>query len=116
MSPVSLAIVPLAACAIAADTLNYAGTMRPLAGTCDPPSQALLTLRRTDIVFAPSSGTLYLQGQLIGQSATAQLDLTDPNKHRYHLQFQAMRTGKNITGTYTTPACRYSVTLHLTGD
>lgn len=109
-------LIPLAACSMVADTLNYAGPMRPVAGTCDPESQAALTLHKTDTVFAPASGTLELHGQVSGQSVMAQLDLTDPNKHPYHLLFEGVRDGKDITGTYTTPRCRYAVTLHLTGD
>jgi hypothetical protein len=111
-----VALISLASCSMADATLTYAGTMRPVSGTCDPQSQAALTLRKTDIVFAPASGTLELRGQLNNQSVSALLDLTDPNKHAYHLRFEGIRSGKEIAGIYTTPRCRYAVTLHLTGD
>jgi len=111
-----LAILPLVACSVMADTLNYAGTMRPVAGTCDPASEAVLTRRESAIIFAPAGGTLLLDGKLNGQQLVAILTLSDPNKQPYHLVFEGTLTGKSINGTYTTPRCRYAVSLHRTGD
>jgi len=111
-----LTIAPLAACAMMADTSNYAGQMRPLAGTCDPASQAVLSLRNNTIIFAPASGTIFLRGALTGATANAQLTLTDPDKHPYQLTFRAVLDGKTMSGTYVTPRCRYAVTLWRTGD
>jgi hypothetical protein len=96
-----LALAPLATCSTMAHSANYAGELRPVAGTCDPASQAVLTLRGTAIVFAP---------------AAAQLTLSDANKHPYRLAFQATLAGNDIIGTYSTPRCRYAVKLHLTRD
>jgi hypothetical protein len=109
-----LALILLAGCAAA--TRNYAGDVRPIAGTCDPASQAVLTIRDKAIIFAPASGTIFLRGALAGQSANADLTLTDPNKHPYHLTFQGVLEGRSISGTYTTPRCRYAATLHLIND
>jgi hypothetical protein len=116
MRPIPLVLIPLAACSMLPDTLNYAGPLRPISGTCDPPSQATLTQRRTAIIFTPASGTLELRGQAQGQSLTAALTLTDPNKHPYALIFEGTLTGATISGTYTTPRCRYAVSLHRTDD
>jgi hypothetical protein len=109
-----LALLPLAACAAA--TQNYAGDVRPIAGTCDPASQAVLTIRNRSIIFAPASGTTLLRGERSGQSTNASLTLTDPNKHPYQLTFQGTLEGDTITGTYTTPRCRYAAALRLTND
>jgi len=111
-----LALVPLVACSTLANSANYAGQLRPVAGTCDPASQAVLTLRQKKIVFAPAAGTILLRGELIGQRAAAELTLPDANKHPYKLSFQGILAGKDINGTYATPRCRYAVTLHLTSD
>ncbi len=108
-----LALVPLAACST---TANYAGELRPVAGTCDPASQAVLTLRKSAIVFAPAAGTVLLRGELVGQSVVADLTLDDPNKHPYRLAFQGTLSASNIIGIYSTPRCKYAVTLHLTTD
>jgi hypothetical protein len=99
-----------------AHSANYAGELRPVAGTCDPASQAVLTLRGTAIVFAPAAGTILLHGEVAGQQAAAQLTLSDANKHPYRLAFQATLAGNDIIGTYSTPRCRYAVKLHLTRD
>jgi len=109
-------LVPLATTACTGGTFNYAGPIRPIAGTCDAPSQALLTLRDKSVIFAPESGILLLKGAIDNQAITATLTLTDPNKQPYRLSFQGARAGHDIAGTYTTPRCRYAVTLHLTSD
>jgi hypothetical protein len=109
-----LALIQLAACAAA--TRTYGGDVRPIAGTCDAAAQATLTIRDKSIIFAPASGTIYLRGELSGQSTNADLTVTDPNKRPYHFAFQGVLDGTTITGTYTTPRCRYAVTLHLTED
>ena len=119
LAPLSIfipALFPLAACSLLPDTLNYGGTLRPVSGTCDPPTEAVLTIRKADIIFAPASGTLLLRGRITGNALSAGLALTDPNKHPYQLAFQGTRMGTQIAGTYSTPRCRYAVTLHLTGD
>ncbi len=106
--------IPLALCTCAAETIDYVGTMRPLAGTCDPASEASATLRATNLIFAPASGTLLLRGEASAQNLTASLALTDPDKRPYTLTFQGTLKGKDMAGTYTTPSCRYDVALHRT--
>ena len=109
--------LPFLAGACTAPTLNYAGTLRPIAGTCDPTEQAVLTRRDTTIIFAPAAGTIELHGQLTNdKNLAAQLTLTDPNKQPYRLTFQGQLDGKRVDGTYTTPRCRYTVNLSLTTD
>ena len=111
------ALLPLIACSCSAETMNYAGTLRPLAGTCDPTMQAVLTRRGTTIVFAPAAGTLILRGQLSGEkNLAASLTLADPNKQPYRLAFEGILEGTHISGTYNTPRCRYRADLALTGD
>jgi hypothetical protein len=117
MRPTLILCLPLLAAACTADTLNYVGTMRPVAGTCDPTTQAVLTRRDTTIIFAPAAGTLELHGQLSNEKIlAARLTLTDPNKQPYSLTFRGQLDGKRIDGTYTTPRCRYTVNLSLTTD
>ncbi len=110
-------LAPLIACSCTAATMNYAGPLRPIAGTCDPTTQAVLTRRDTTIIFAPAAGTLFLQGKLSEQkNLAASLILTDPNKQPYHLSFLGLLDGTHISGTYTTPRCRYAADLTLTHD
>jgi hypothetical protein len=112
-----LALLPLVACSCTAETMNYAGTLRPIAGTCDPTMQAALTRRDKTIIFAPAAGTLILRGQLSDQNTlAASLTLTDPNKQPYYLSFQGHLDGRHILGTYATPRCRYTADLTLTHD
>jgi hypothetical protein len=113
----ALILLPFLAAGCSAPTLNYAGTIRPVTGTCDPTSQAILTRRDTTIIFAPAAGTIMLRGQLnAAETLTAGLTLTDPNKKPYQLTFQGTLQGKHIDGSYITPRCRYAVDLTLTGD
>ena len=112
-----LVLMPMIACSCTAETMNYAGPLRPVAGTCDPTMQAVLTRRDTTIIFAPASGTLFLRGRLSDEkNLAASLLLTDPNKQPYHLTFQGVLDGNHVSGTYTTPRCRYAATLTLTHD
>ncbi len=117
MRQVLILCLPLIVAACTADTLNYAGNLRPIAGTCDPTSQAILTRRDTTIIFAPAAGTLELHGQLTNdKNLAAKLTLTDPNKQPYNLTFEGELDGKRVDGTYTTPRCHYAVNLTLTTD
>jgi hypothetical protein len=110
-------LLPAFACACSAPTLNYAGTLRPVAGTCDAQSQAVLTRRDTTILFAPAAGTLTLHGRLNDQKTLAAvLTLQDPNKQPYRLVFQGRLDGNHVSGTYVTPRCHYAVDLSLTQD
>ena len=112
-----LSLLPLILCSCTAQTLNYAGTLRPVAGTCDPAMQAVLTMRDTTIIFAPAAGTLLLRGDRGDErNLTAALILTDPNKQPYRLSFQGRLDNNHVTGTYTTPRCRYEADLALTHD
>jgi hypothetical protein len=108
-------VVLLTSCALSR-TVNYAGSLNPESGLCDPPTRATLTLRQDKIIFAPAEGTLQLQGEITGNALTAELNLLDANKRPYWLMFQGVRTGSVIEGVYKTPRCTYATKLRVTGD
>ncbi len=97
---------------------RWVGTVKPVAGTCDPVSQAVLIIEagRTppySALFSPTAGVLALQGTSDGTGqVAADLHGTGMNHQPYVLSFAATRTGNAITGTYITPRCRAEVELH----
>jgi hypothetical protein len=111
-----LLLLPLLSACAAPRTDIFAGPLTPQSGTCDPPAQATLTLRDNTLVFAPNSGTLILNGAIAGAIVQAAATLPGADRKPYPVSFQATRQGNLISGTYTTPRCRYHVALHLTGD
>jgi hypothetical protein len=111
-----LLLAPVTACTGLDSTQVFAGTQRPVAGTCDPPGQATLTRRGSAITFSPANGTLTLTGTIQATTLTADLTLTGADKGPYRLVFTGQLNGKQIAGTYTTPRCRTEVTLTQTND
>ncbi len=108
-------LLGLSACA-SAPTINYAGTMQPAGGLCDPPNQATLTMRNTEVIFAPSAGTLLLRGTRQADAISASLTIPDANKHPNTFTFAGRLNGQTITGSYVTKNCRYRVILSATAD
>ncbi len=95
----------------------FTGQTKPLAGTCDPPSAAVLTLRHRAVAFAPNTGTLVLKGiEDPPGHLTADLILPGIDHKPYRLALDAIRRAGTVDGTYTTPRCRYAITLKQTAD
>ena len=97
---------------------RWVGTIEPVAGTCDPASQAVLIIDtgRTPpypATFLPTAGVLALHGTSDGaDQVAADLHAIGMNHQPYILSFTAARTGDAITGTYVSPRCRAKVDLH----
>ncbi len=102
--------------ACSAQQVTYTGTLRPVAGVCDPPARAELTLRGKTVLFAPNSGTVYLTGVQTGADITASKTLAGADKKPYKLVFKASHQGQAIQGTYETARCRYAVSLRPLGS
>ena len=96
---------------------RWVGTVKPISGTCDPASQAVLTIRSGSAppyaaIFAPTGGVLTLRGNSDGNSqVAADLHTTGMNHQPYVLAFSGNRNGDLITGTYITQRCRSDVEL-----
>ena len=114
MRLILICLLPLAACGVEPTSL-YAGPQLPLAGTCDPASRATLTIRGASVVFAPQDGTTTLQGTVEGDSLSASTTLQGADRKPYTLRLSGHRAGDRIDATYTTPRCRYAVSLSRTG-
>ena len=97
---------------------RWVGTVKPVAGTCDPASQAVLTIEtgRTPpyaAIFSPTAGVLTLHGTSDGTGqVAADLHATGMNHQPYVLSFTATRAGDAITGIYVSSRCRAEVELH----
>ena len=119
---ICLLVPALALCACASNPTGlqgrWIGSVKPAAGTCDPASQAVLTIEagRTPpyaVMFSPTAGVLTLHGTSDGANqVAADLRATGMNHQPYVLAFSGTRTGERITGTYVTPRCRSEVELH----
>ncbi len=96
---------------------RWIGTVKPASGSCDPASQAILSIAsgRTPpytAIFTPTGGVLALQGSSDGIGhVTADLHTIGMNHQPYALAFSGTRDGDLITGIYITPRCRYDVRL-----
>lgn len=96
---------------------RWVGTVKPISGTCDPASQAVLNIEvgRTppyEAVFAPTGGVLTLHGASDGVSqVAADLHTTGMNHQPYVVAFKGTKVGESIVGTYITQRCRSDVEL-----
>lgn len=106
-----ISLLILAGCA-GEERVTYAGDLTPKSGTCDPPGRAMLSRHGRYVQFTPRQGVLILDGQVTpdGQ-VTASLDTPGADPKPYHLSLTAQLTANTVTGTYTTPRCRYAVSL-----
>ncbi len=105
----------LAACGGPAPATDgrWFGTMQPdLATAGCQPGRASLVVTRNAALFTPDEGTRTLEGTATPDSAiTAERTTTGADKKPYATRFAARLADGTITGTYTTPRCRYAVTL-----
>jgi hypothetical protein len=94
------------------DRMTYGGDLTPTSGSCEPTGRAMLTRHGRYVQFTPREGVLILDGQIApdGQ-VTASLDTHGADRKPYHLTLRAQLTANQVTGTYTTPRCRYAVSL-----
>ena len=111
-----LCLVPLAACTGIQQTQVFAGPQRPIAGACDPATQATLTRRGSAVTVSPADGTLTLNGTLSGTTIAAGTTLPGVDKKPYPVTFNGQLSGARIEGTLATPRCRYALTLSRTAD
>jgi len=113
-SLVLAALLLTASCAQMHDE-TFTGTVTPLAGVCDAPTRAILTIRHSTVQFTPS-GVLNLSGAIDPSGhISASLSLSGADRKGYKLSFAGERHGDVITGIYATPRCRASVTLRRAG-
>lgn len=92
---------------------EWIGTITPVRGICDPAADAYLSLRHGQVLFTPNVGVLQLRGTANASGAlTASLTTPGMNRQSYRLRFTGQLAGERITGSYDTPRCHASVTLH----
>ena len=119
---IALLLIILGASACARDPTGmqgqWFGTVKPISGTCDPASQAVLNIEQGRFppyaaVFAPTGGVLMLQGSSDGvNQVTADLHTSGTNHQVYTVTFSGKKDGDSITGMYITQRCRSNVELH----
>ena len=100
----------LAACA--SEQASFAGDLTPVAGTCDAASRALLVKRGRYLQFTPRQGVLVLDGAVAADGKlAASLKTQGADRKPYPLSFTATLTGRDVSGEFVTPRCRYAVHL-----
>lgn len=94
----------------------YIGTLKPQAGTCDPPGSATLEIRNDAILFVPTDGTVILHGSVsTGGALHAEATLPGMDHKPYQLVFSAPSAQiGTVEGQYVTPRCTYVITLRKT--
>jgi len=96
---------------------RYTGPVTPARGACpaaDPnrPAGGTLTVQGDRVGFAPDDGALVIQGTIAPDgTVTARRDESGANGRPYQMSLQAKQQGDSVTGTFTTPRCRYNVAL-----
>ena len=112
----TLPCLMVAACSGQGTAITYTGTVRPEAGVCDAATQAELVIRNSAVLFAPASATLVLNGRQSGSVVEASKTLLGADRKSYVLKFRGEYQGRDITGIYQTPRCRYIVQLRRIQD
>ena len=108
----SLGFAALAAACAAGPPDHFADLLQPQAGTCDPPSRAELILNNSHVLFTPREGIISLDGMLAADGTIRAAIVTNGMDHTpYRQTFIGSLIGDKATGSYTTPRCRYVVTL-----
>ena len=105
----------LAGCIVVPNGSNgrWVGPVTPVSGTCDPASQAVLLVSPAEATFAPDDGVLLLRGHADDHGhVSADLRSTGFNHQTYLLTFTGELQDDRIVGTFITPRCRATVTLH----
>jgi len=112
----SAVIILLGSCA-AGPPSRYAGTLTPISGTCDQPGRAILTRTEHHVQFVPYDGVIILPG-VISQAGEirAALAARGTATPLVPLLFSGQVRGNRITGTYSTPRCRYAADLAPVAD
>jgi hypothetical protein len=96
-----------------AEQASFAGDLTPIAGACDAASRALLVKRGRYLQFAPREGVLVLDGAVGADGKlAATLKTQGADRKPYALSFTATLAGREISGEFVTPRCRYSVHLN----
>lgn len=91
---------------------HFVGLLQPQAGTCDPPSRAELILDGSHVSFTPREGIISLDGALAADGSLNATATSNGMDHApYRQTFIGKLAGDRVTGTYTTPRCRYSANL-----
>ena len=111
-SALCLGFAALAACCAAVPPDHFAGVLQPQAGTCDPPSRAALILSDSHVLFTPREGIISLDGTLAADGTIRAAAVSNGmDRTPYRQTFIGSLIGAKVTGSYTTPRCRYVVTL-----
>lgn len=105
--------IGLAACAPRQETRSWRGPVTPTdPGPLCKESRGLLQVTGDALMFLPDEGTWLLSGKL---SPDGHIDITrtasGADKKPYVTQLTAILAGNEVTGTYTTPRCRFTVRL-----
>src|SRR5271163_2128113 len=112
LTALCLCIAALAAGCAAGPPDHFAGLLQPQAGTCDPPGRAELILNESHVLFTPREGIIALDGTLAADGTIRASTVSNGMDHTpYRQTFNGQLTGDKVTGSYTTPRCRYAVTL-----
>ena len=97
---------------------EWVGTLHTTAGTCPDGQPSDLVVSGKRITFVPGDGVLALVGRPGADPGVlhAQLLGTDMNHKPLPMVFEARLQGGVVVGTYGTPTCRASITLHRPTD
>lgn len=110
-----LALLALSACASSSPTPagRYLGAVTPAnPGPLCTPSKAVAQIRDGIVIFAPDEGTWILEGVANADGTlTADHARQTPSRQLYATTLEARWTTDEVSGTYKTPRCTYTVTL-----
>ena len=105
----------LAGCAgvLPGSTVRYTGHIVP-EGTCGAESPATLVVRGGRFDFTPTDGVLLIAGT-VAEDGTVAGQLITPGVDRkpFAMKLAAKIVGAEVTGSYITPRCRFTVALNL---
>lgn len=108
-------LLALAGCAdvLPGSDARYTGHIVP-EGTCGTEAPATLVVRRPRFTFTPTDGVLLIAGE-VALDGTLAGQLTTPGvDHRpFTMTLAARIAGREVSGTYVTPRCRFRVALSL---
>lgn len=93
---------------------TWVGRLQTSAGVCPDSQDSDLLVSDTELSFVPGDGVLTLKGKRVpgDQALHAQLLLTDMSHKKLPMVFDGHFASGEISGTYGTPTCRASITLH----
>ena len=97
---------------------EWVGTLKTIAGTCPDTQPSDLVVSGRRITFVPGDGVLALTGKpgADPDALHAQLLGTDMNHKPLPMVFEARFADGAVAGTYGTPTCRASITMHRPTD